>query len=87
MKQLDDSITENEQRSPLQFPKVFMDKTAKKGEKMTDEELMTFLGTNPQKQERLRLQIEYNKTDNPERKKELLQAINRLDQILKEQKL
>ena len=85
MTQSNDSTTKKNERTPIRFPKVFLDPTAKEGEFMTDEEQMKFLGTTPAKMERLELQIEYNKTDDPARKQELLKMMNDFDRRLKEQ--
>ena len=73
----------NQQRTPLQFPKAFINPKAKPGEMMTDEEQMRFLGTNPTKMKRLNLQIEYNKTTDQARKQELLQMMNNYDRKMK----
>ena len=83
MQQSKNSTQESNQRTPLQFPKAFIDPKAKKGEKMTDEEVMKFFGTNPIKRKRLNMQIEYNKTTDQARKQELLQMMNNYDRKMK----
>ena len=79
MQQRKDTTQESSQRTPLRFPKAFIDPTAKKGEFMTREEEMKFLGVTPQGVKRVELQLEYNETTDPARKEELLKMMNNYD--------
>ena len=79
MQQTKDTTKVSNQRTPLRFPKAFLDPTAKKGELMTDEEEMKALGITPQGVKRVEIQIEYNKTTDPAKKEELLQMMNNYD--------